>query len=160
MEGKAIEYWGRPIAEPSGNNVGLYWLSLIILSSSSVALFLLFPDHLLYIALVAMLGLLILEGPAGVPGLLSNAFDVKVYENGVTLYFPWREPKFHPWERFRGFKYRRTWKGPERMNRVMVLPLKEEGSYIDPSSIRIGWNLEDPRPAWELINGRLPRLHE
>lgn len=158
MGTKTIEYWGWPIAEPKGDKVNLYWKGLTLLALLVFVLLILFP--LYFWAQVIVVSLLMVYAFCRpiFYGLPKRAYDVKVYENGVVLFFPWREPLFHPWERFRGFSYTRTWKGPETMNRVMVLHLKDEDTYDDPSSVQIGWNLKDPKPAWDLIKGRMSRV--
>ena len=152
------ERWGRPITDVQGVHVWGFWIALLALGIIVVGLLLLsLINREVAILILVALGLLgaHIDMPF-ISSLFSIYPDFQVFENGVVLYFRFREPRFHPWTDFKGYE----WEGPdspwERGNIVLVP--RRDIRRPRPPYLNLGEDLQDPEPVWDHIRSKLPSL--
>jgi hypothetical protein len=162
MGSREVEYWGEVVSEPGTGNYLLFWVVLVILWSVAIALFLMVLTTDLGWMIMALLAIMMLAMSFGSPLLsmvVSTEPDVKVYENGVVLFYPLRNPRFYGWDRFKGYAFRDDGTWPTERGWRMVLFTRKEGRrLLDPSSVPLGKDLEDHKAAWEHVSSQLKDL--
>lgn len=158
---REVEYWGKVVSEPGTGNHLLFWVVLIILWSLAIVLFLMFAFMDLRWVFRVLLALGIFAMSFGLPlvtMLLYSEPDLKVYENGVALFYPLRSPRYYGWDRFRGYVFRDDGTWPVERGWRMVLSMKKGRRLLDPASVRLGKDLEDHKAAWEHVRSKLQEL--
>jgi hypothetical protein len=155
-----VEYWGNVVAEPATINAWSFWFALIIAFALLVFLFLVsLISIFIFITALVIFGAIALnlEFPL-ITTILSVQPDIKVYENGVALFYRLRDPRFHAWEKFEGFRWEDEVKGrPKKNSNIVLVPKKLKWRDRAPF-VRFGKDMDDPRPAWDHVKGRLDKL--